>query len=57
MTRKLAPTAGARSGEDLDDRDDEVETQKYCGIVLAIIVLGCGVVTALIITRQNRETR
>jgi hypothetical protein len=39
------------------ERDDEVETQKYCGIVLAGTILGCVGISILIISRQNRETR
>ena len=30
---------------------------KYCGFVLISIVFGCGVVSTLIISRQNRLTR
>ena len=39
------------------ERDDEVDTQKYCGIILAAIILACGVITTIIISRQNRETK
>ena len=35
----------------------EVETQKYCGFILVSIVLACGVISTLIISRQNRQTR
>ena len=38
------------------ERDDEVETQKYCGIILAALIIGCGVISTLIISRQNRQT-
>lgn len=37
--------------------NDEIETQKYCGILLMGIVFGCGIVSTLIISRQNRQTR
>jgi ABC-type multidrug transport system ATPase subunit len=36
---------------------DEIDTEKFCGIILAGIILGCGVVSTLIISRQNRLTR
>jgi ABC transport system ATP-binding/permease protein len=39
------------------ERDDEIETQRYCGIVLAAIILSCGVLTTIIISRQNRQTK
>jgi hypothetical protein len=39
------------------ERDDEIETQKYCGIVLASIIIGCCLISILVISRQNRETR
>lgn len=35
----------------------EIETQKFCGFVLFGIVLGCGVASTVIISRQNRQTR
>ena len=38
------------------ERDDEIETQKYCGIVLAGIIVLCGVISTLIISYQNRQT-
>ncbi len=34
----------------------EVDTLKYCGFVLAGIILGCGIITTQIISRQNRQT-
>jgi len=36
---------------------DEIGTENFCGIILAGIILGCGVATTLIISRQNRLTR
>ena len=36
--------------------EDEIETQKYCGIVLGGIIIGCCLVSILVISRQNRET-
>jgi ABC-type multidrug transport system ATPase subunit len=56
------PIPFMRSKSDADvrkyvERDDEIETQKYNGIVLAGIIVGCGVISTLIISRQNRQTR
>ena len=45
-----------KTPEEYVERDDEIETQKYCGIVLGSIILGCGVITTMIISRQNRQT-
>jgi len=39
------------------ERDDELETHKYCGFILVAIVLACGVISTIIISRQNRRTR
>lgn len=39
------------------DRNDDVETLKYCGIFLIVIVVSCGIASTLIISRQNRMTR
>ena len=36
---------------------DEIDTQKYCGLILFGIVFVCGVASTLIISRQNRLTR
>ena len=38
------------------ERDDDLETQKYCGFILVGIVLACGVASTIIISRQNRKT-
>lgn len=35
----------------------EVETQKFCAFVLVIIVFACGVISTIVISRQNRQTR
>lgn len=37
--------------------DDQVQTQKYCGIIIVLIILACGVISTITITRQNRQTR
>ncbi|MCX6868539.1 MAG: ATP-binding cassette domain-containing protein [Verrucomicrobia bacterium] len=34
-----------------------IDTREYCGFILLGIVLGCGAVSTLIISRQNRMTR
>jgi hypothetical protein len=36
---------------------NEIETRKYCAFILLGIVFGCGVVSTLILSRQNRLTR
>jgi hypothetical protein len=36
---------------------DEIETQKYCATVILIFIFGCGIISTLIISRQNRQTR
>jgi hypothetical protein len=58
--KKPIPFMKAKTGasaREYVERDDEVETQKYCGIVLAGTILGCVGISILIISRQNRETR
>jgi len=37
--------------------EGHLDTQRYCGFILLGIILGCGVATTLIISRQNRLTR
>ncbi len=44
-------------GPTFTEPEGHLDTQKYCGFILIGIVLGCGVVTTLIIARQNRLTR
>ena len=39
------------------EADDQLETQKYCGIILVLMILSCGVISAVAIGRQNRQTR
>lgn len=46
-----------QSGGIYVEKDDEIETQKYCGIILLLIISGCGVMTTVIISRQNRQTK
>ena len=36
---------------------DEVDTQKYCGTVLASFIFLGGMASTLIISRQNRQTK
>ncbi len=35
---------------------DEVDTQRYCGAILLLIILGCGAVSTFNVSRQNRQT-
>jgi hypothetical protein len=35
---------------------DEVDTQRYCGAILLLIILGCGAASTFIVSRQNRQT-
>ncbi len=58
--KKPIPLMKAKTGASVHEyveRDDEIETQKYCGLVLAGIILGCVGISIIIISRQNRETR
>ncbi len=58
--KKPIPLMTAKTGASVHEyveRHDQIETQKYCGIVLAGIILGCGGISILIISRQNRQTR
>jgi ABC-type multidrug transport system ATPase subunit len=44
-------------GQKFEEPDHEIDTRQYCALILFGIVLGCGVVSSLIISRQNRQTR
>lgn len=52
----FANSATAGSPREYSERSDEVNTLKYCGLVLAGIILACGLITTQIISRQNRRT-
>ncbi len=39
-----------------EERADDIETHRYCGLILGAIVLACGVISTVIISRQNRRT-
>ncbi len=39
------------------DGSDQIETQRYCGWILMSIIVGCGVTSTIVISRQNRRTR
>ncbi len=52
MGEKIAPGTAEYRGD-----DGLVDTDRYCGFILGSIILGCGVASALIITRQNRQVR
>ncbi len=58
--KKPIPFMTAKTGKTVQEyveRDDEIETQKYCGIILGAIVFACGVLSTIIISRQNRQTK
>ena len=58
--KKPIPFMTAKTGKTVQEyveRDDEIETQKYCGTILATIVFACGVLSTIIISRQNRQTK
>ncbi len=57
--RKPLPfiTAGPQPlSEKYVERDDELETHRFSGFILAAIILACGVISTIIISRQNRRT-
>jgi hypothetical protein len=57
--KKPIPFMQAKTGPSVREyveRDDEMDTQRYCGFILAGIIVGCGVISILIISRQNRQT-
>lgn len=37
--------------------DAEMDTDRYCGFILAGIIIGCGLITTVAISLQNRQTR
>jgi ABC-type multidrug transport system ATPase subunit len=39
------------------EREGEIETQKYCGFILAGFIVVCGIIATFFISRQNRRTR
>ncbi len=51
------PLKKGTTEQDYVERDDEMDTKRYCGFVLAAVIIGCGMLSTLIISRQNRETR
>lgn len=38
------------------ENDDEMDTDRYCGFILAGIIIGCGLIATLTISLQNRQT-
>jgi ABC-type multidrug transport system ATPase subunit len=50
---EAAPHVAAEAG----DPNWGIDTLRYCGIVLSGIAIGCGMVSAWVISRQNRQTR
>ena len=58
--RKPLPFASSKPHEPTgkyEESSDDVETHRYCGFILGAIVLGCGLISTTIISRQNRRTR
>jgi ABC transport system ATP-binding/permease protein len=53
----FVPYPAAQVSNPYLDRDDEMDTQRYCGLILAALILSCGVASTLIISRQNRQTQ
>ncbi len=39
------------------EQDDQMETDRYCGFILAAIIIACGLITTMAISRQNRQTK
>lgn len=37
--------------------DDGIETMRFCGFILVGVMIGCGLATTFVITRQNRSVR
>jgi hypothetical protein len=56
---KPLPWAKSKSSrpEVFEASDDEIDTQKYCGFILLLFIICCGITTTLVISRQNRMTR
>ncbi|MEO8615433.1 MAG: ATP-binding cassette domain-containing protein [Luteolibacter sp.] len=57
--RKPLPFASSKTQDPLgayEERNDDLETHRYCGFILGAIVLACGVISTIIISRQNRRT-
>ncbi|NJM37617.1 MAG: hypothetical protein HC845_07045 [Akkermansiaceae bacterium] len=44
-------------GQKYAERDDEIDSMEYCGIFLIGVIVSCGVLSTIIISRQNRQTR
>jgi ABC transport system ATP-binding/permease protein len=57
--KKPRPWAGSKPQNPTRDEEEnaQIETQKYCGIVLALIIAACIALTTVVLSRQNRMTR
>ncbi|MES2476561.1 MAG: ATP-binding cassette domain-containing protein [Verrucomicrobiota bacterium] len=58
--KKPLPFMGDRKDEapgSYREPDDEVDTDRYCGFILGGIIILCGVISTVVITRQNRQVR
>jgi ABC transport system ATP-binding/permease protein len=53
----FAPEKPPVTVEDYVESDDEIETQKFCGIFLAGVIISCGLLSTWVISRQNRQTK
>ena len=55
---KPLPWAGNKPADDshVDPMDGEIETQKYCAIILGLFIFGFGLTTIVVISNQNRRT-
>lgn len=53
----FVPYSAAQAANSYRDREDEMDTQRYCGLILAALILSCGVASTIIISRQNRQTQ
>ncbi len=56
---KPLPWAKSKSSrpEVFEGSEGEIDTQKYCGFILLMFIIACGIITTLVISRQNRMTR
>jgi hypothetical protein len=57
--QKPLPWAAVKSKNSTrqEEADSQIETQKYCGIILGMIIAACILLTTVVVSRQNRMTR
>ena len=46
-----------KSGGEYVGNDNQMDTDRYCGFTLAGIIIGCGLISTVVISRQNRQTK